>query len=254
MTDRLEFSSAPVPDPAREPRDAADPSTPSAGRGIDELAFREAQAREAQAEAEPGSGAAEAAGAPEGDPGREVEAPHEDDLRDAEPDEDEEWSSGPLPVPSSLPEGAVLSEETPRRGERGRLTSARSKARKAAVELLYEAEQRGMNAGTLLDERVARPTTQTPLREYTVECVRGVVEHWVEIGETLETYSRGWRLSRMPAVDRAILRVGTWEILHNDDVPGGVAVSEAVVIAQVLSTDDSPSFVNGLLSRIEETA
>ena len=169
-------------------------------------------------------------------------------------DEDEGWTSGPLPVPSSLPEGAVLAEDRPRRPERGRLTSARSKARKAAVELLYEAEQRGLNAGTLLEERVARPTTQTPLREYTIECVRGVVAHWAEIDETLETYSRGWRLTRMPAVDRAILRVGTWEIRHNEDVPGGVAVSEAVVLAQVLSTDDSPSFVNGLLSRIEETA
>nr|WP_040161200.1 transcription antitermination factor NusB [Mobilicoccus massiliensis] len=134
------------------------------------------------------------------------------------------------------------------------MTSARSKARKAAVELLFEAEQRGMNAGDLLADRLATPTTQVPLRDYTVAAVRGVVEHWAEIDETIQTYSRGWRLERMPAVDRAILRVGTWEILHNPDVPGGVAVSEGVVLATVLSTDDSPGFVNGLLSRIAETA
>lgn len=177
-----------------------------------------------------------------------------DDAPDADFDEPSGWSSAPLPVPSSLPEGAVLDDRPPRRADRGRLTSARSKARKAAVELLFEAEQRGMNAGDLLVDRLATPTTQVPLRDYTVAAVRGVVEHWAEIDETIQTYSRGWRLERMPAVDRAILRVGTWEILHNPDVPGGVAVSEGVVLATVLSTDDSPGFVNGLLSRIAETA
>ncbi|GMA39935.1 transcription antitermination factor NusB [Mobilicoccus caccae] len=180
-----------------------------------------------------------------------------EDVSDVdEPDEpdasDDGWSSAPLPVPSSLPEGAVQVDRPAPKGDRGRLTSARSKARKAAVELLFEAEQRGMNAGTLLDDRVAHPTTQVPLRGYTVDAVRGVVDHWAEIDETIATYSRGWRLERMPAVDRAVLRVGTWEIRYNADVPAGVAVSEAVVLATVLSTDDSPSFVNGLLSRIAE--
>ncbi|MDO5629742.1 MAG: transcription antitermination factor NusB [Mobilicoccus sp.] len=133
------------------------------------------------------------------------------------------------------------------------LTSSRSKARKAAVELLFEAEQRGMNAGDLLASRLEAPTTQTPLREYTVEVVRGVVANWADIGDTISTYSRGWRLERMPAVDRAILRVGVWEIVHHDDVPAAVAVSEAVTIAGVLSTDDSPAFVGGLLTRIGDT-
>lgn len=164
------------------------------------------------------------------------------------------WSSGELPVPSTLPEGAVLDDRPPRRSDRGRLTSARSKARKAAVELLFEAEQRGMNAGTLLSDRLARPTTQVPLRDYTVAAVRGVVEHWAEIDDVISTYSRSWRIERMPAVDRAILRVGTWEILYNPDVPGPVGVAEAVVLAQVLSTDDSPGFVNGLLSRVVDVA
>lgn len=180
------------------------------------------------------------------------------DAGDSEPEDspdlDEGWSSGPLPVPSSLPEGAVLAERPAPRTDRGRLTSARSKARKAAVELLFEAEQRGMNASTLLESRLENPTTQTPLREYTVTVMRGVVSNWAEIDDTISTYSRGWRLDRMPAVDRAILRVGTWEILYNTDVPGAVAVSEAVVLATVLSTDESPNFINGLLSRIVDVA
>lgn len=180
----------------------------------------------------------------------EVDA-REDALEQAR---EEGWSSAPLPVPSHLPEGAVLDDRPARRTDRGLLTSSRSKARKAAVELLFEAEARGMNAGELLRQRLAAPTTQVPLRDYTAAVVSGVVEHWAEIDDTIAMYSRGWRLERMPAVDRAILRIGTWEILHNDDVPAGVAVSEAVVLAQVLSTDDSPTFVNGLLSRIAESA
>ena len=111
-----------------------------------------------------------------------------------------------------------------------------------------------MNASTLLESRLENPTTQTPLREYTVTVMRGVVSNWAEIDDTISTYSRGWRLDRMPAVDRAILRVGTWEILYNTDVPGAVAVSEAVVLATVLSTDESPNFINGLLSRIVDVA
>jgi N utilization substance protein B len=129
---------------------------------------------------------------------------------------------------------------------------ARTKARKRALELLYEAEQRGLNVGTLLEERIAVPTTQHPLPEYAVELVRGVVDHWSSIEEALTTWSQGWSLDRMAAVDRAALRIGTWEIVWNDAVPDGVAVSEAVNLVQDLSTDDSPRFVNGLLSRISE--
>jgi N utilization substance protein B len=130
--------------------------------------------------------------------------------------------------------------------------SARSKARKRALDLLFEAEQRGVNADLLLTERMARPATQHALNDYTVEIVRGVVAKWVEIDELLATYSQGWTVDRMPAVDRAILRIGAWEVVFSDAVPDGVAISEAVALATSLSTDDSPTFVNGLLARLAE--
>jgi N utilization substance protein B len=130
--------------------------------------------------------------------------------------------------------------------------SARSKARKRALDVLFEAEQRGVNVDTLLTERMAKPATQHALNEYTVEIVRGVVAKWVEIEELLATYSQGWTVERMPAVDRAILRIGAWEVVYSEAVPDGVAISEAVALATSLSTDDSPTFVNGLLARLSE--
>ncbi|YAL81995.1 transcription antitermination factor NusB [Dermacoccaceae bacterium W4C1] len=129
---------------------------------------------------------------------------------------------------------------------------ARSKARRHAQDILFEAEQRSMNAVDLLEARRATATDQNPVRPYTDDVVRGVVGHWHPINEALTAYSRGWTLERMPAVDRAILRVGAYEVLYNDEVPDAVAVSEAVASATQLSTDDSPSFVNGLLSRLSE--
>ena len=130
--------------------------------------------------------------------------------------------------------------------------SARSKARKRALDILFEAEQRGVNAETLLAERIAKPATEHALNEYTVEIVQGVVARWIQINELLATYSQGWTIERMPAVDRAILRIGAWEIVYSESVPDGVAISEAVALATSLSTDDSPSFVNGLLARLSE--
>ena len=129
---------------------------------------------------------------------------------------------------------------------------ARTKARKRALELLFEAEQRGVNVGDLLEQRLAAPTTQHPLPEYAVELVRGVLAHWSEINETLTTYSQGWTLERMAAVDRAALRLGTWEIVWNDEVPDEVAISEAIALVESMSTDDSPKFVNGMLGRVSE--
>ena len=126
---------------------------------------------------------------------------------------------------------------------------ARTKARKRAVDILFEAEQRG-STRMLVADRVVDGSAQTALPQYTVDLVEGVPRHRERIDELLATYSQGWTLERMPAVDRALLRIGTWELLYNDDVPDAVAVDEAVDLAGPLSTDDSPSFVNGLLGRL----
>jgi N utilization substance protein B len=130
--------------------------------------------------------------------------------------------------------------------------AARSKARKRAVDLLFEAEQRDVNVLELLRERIARPVTEAPLSQYTVDLVEGVVAHWRDINELLSTYSQGWPLERMPSVDRAILRLGAYEVLYGEGVPEGVAIAEAVELAATLSTGESPKFVNGLLARLAE--
>ncbi|MDZ4091466.1 MAG: transcription antitermination factor NusB [Arthrobacter sp.] len=128
--------------------------------------------------------------------------------------------------------------------------SARGKARNRALDVLFEAEQRSVSAFDVLKSR--REQTDQIVNPYTLEIVEGVVSHQSAIDEFLETYSQGWTLERMPAVDRIILRIGTWELLYNDDVPDGVAVSEAVALAKTLSTDESPSFINGLLGRLQQ--
>ncbi|MGV8968653.1 MAG: transcription antitermination factor NusB [Cellulomonas sp.] len=130
--------------------------------------------------------------------------------------------------------------------------SARSKARKRALDILFEAEQRGVNAEALLAQRIEKPVTEHALSDYSVEIVRGVVAKWTPINELLASYSQGWTIERMPAVDRAILRIGAWEVVYSETVPDGVAISEAVALATSLSTDDSPTFVNGLLARLAE--
>ncbi|QGQ19363.1 transcription antitermination factor NusB [Cellulomonas sp. JZ18] len=129
---------------------------------------------------------------------------------------------------------------------------ARTKARKRALDVLFEADQRGVAVGELLARRVVEPGAETALPQYSVDIVEGVLAHLERIDEVLATHAHGWTIARMPAVDRALLRVGTWEILYNDDVPDAVAVDEAVHLARELSTDESPSFVNGLLGRIVE--
>jgi N utilization substance protein B len=128
--------------------------------------------------------------------------------------------------------------------------SARTKARKRAIDVLFEAEQRNLPPVQVLAERIAQ--ADPPVPEYTVALVEGVTAHRERIDELLSTYSQGWALDRMPAVDRAILRVGAYEVLFCDDVPDAVAVNEAVDLARSLSTDDSPAFVNGLLGRVVE--
>jgi N utilization substance protein B len=126
---------------------------------------------------------------------------------------------------------------------------ARSKSRKRAVDLLYEAQLRGQGAAALLAERIGSPDVP-PINDYTVTLVRGVDEHRERIDELLAEHAEGWTLDRMPAVDLAVLRLGLFELLWADDVPDPVAVDEAVALVKALSTDDSPRFVNGVLGRI----
>jgi N utilization substance protein B len=127
---------------------------------------------------------------------------------------------------------------------------ARSKARKRALDILFEAEIRGVPILDLLDERCAEATP--PVSAYAAELVRGVHEHSERIDELLAGHSQGWALGRMPAVDRNVLRIGAYELLWRPDIPDGVAISEAVSLARDLSTDASPAFVNGLLARLLE--
>ncbi len=134
--------------------------------------------------------------------------------------------------------------------------SARTKARKRAVDAVFAADLRKISPITLLDEVAelsADRQNQDEIFGYARQMVQGVIDCNVEIDDLIEMYSLDWAIDRMPALDRAILRVGAWEILHNDDVPDGVAINEAVQMAKELSTDDSASFVNGLLSKISAT-
>jgi N utilization substance protein B len=134
--------------------------------------------------------------------------------------------------------------------------SARTKARKRALDVLYGADVRQISINEALATEAERAVSE-PQREsswlYAREIVDGVLDHREEIDELIETYSQGWTLARMPVVDRAILRIGVWEVIYNDEVPEGVAISEAVEAATVLSTDDSPGFINGLLAKIAQT-
>ncbi|AHH96116.1 transcription antitermination factor NusB [Kutzneria viridogrisea] len=130
---------------------------------------------------------------------------------------------------------------------------ARSKARKRAVDVLYEADLRGADAVTLLSERVGSPDVP-PVNDYTISLVEGVTAHRSRIDELLSEHAEGWTLARMPAVDRAVLRMGVYELLWVSDVPDAVAIDEAVELAKALSTDDSPRFVNGVLDSIARIA
>jgi transcription antitermination protein NusB len=126
--------------------------------------------------------------------------------------------------------------------------AARSKARKRAVDLLYEADLRGTDLVSTAAERVA--LADPPINDYTVELVEGVSEQRPAIDAILSESAEGWTLDRMPDVDRAILRLGVYEMLWRDDVPDAVVIDEAVELAKTLSTDDSPRYVNGVLARV----
>lgn len=125
---------------------------------------------------------------------------------------------------------------------------ARTKARKRALDVLFEADQRGVSPhGVYL--RIATQAS-SPLNPYSEQIINGVVAQIDRIDELIATYAEGWSLDRMPAVDRNLLRIGIYEILFVDEVPANVAIDEAVNLAGELSTEESPAFINGLLGKI----
>lgn len=126
--------------------------------------------------------------------------------------------------------------------------AARSKARKRAVDVLYEADVRAADPLGTLRDRIA--LADPPVNDFTVELVEGANEHRRRIDEILAAYADGWTIDRMPGVDRAVLRLGVYELLFRDDVPDAVVIDEAVELAKSLSTDESPRFVNGVLARV----
>ncbi|EWM11737.1 transcription antitermination factor NusB [Kutzneria sp. 744] len=130
---------------------------------------------------------------------------------------------------------------------------ARSKYRKRAVDVLYEADLRRADAVTLLADRVGSPDVP-PVSDYTIALVEGVTANRARIDELISEHAEGWTLARMPAVDRAVLRLGVYELLWEADVDDPVAITEAVELAKELSTDDSPRFVNGVLDSIARIA
>ena len=140
-----------------------------------------------------------------------------------------------------------------RPGRPARAVKGRHQARKRAVDLLFEAEARGLTAAEAADARTALAEAKddvAPLHPYTVAVAHGVTEHAAHVDDLIASHLQGWTLERLPAVDRAILRVAVFELLHADDVPAPVAVDEAVELAKELSTDDSPGFVNGVLGQV----
>jgi len=134
--------------------------------------------------------------------------------------------------------------------------SSRSKARKRAVDALYAAEMRDEMATDLLtatQESVADRQNQDEIFDFAMALVSGVLANQIEIDELLSSLAQNWTLDRMPALDRAILRLGIYEIAFGNQVPAEVVISEAVALASELSTDDSPAFVNGILAGVAAT-
>lgn len=135
--------------------------------------------------------------------------------------------------------------------------SARSKARKRALDILFQADVRGEELPVMLAVEAKRAASE-PDRQaswlYARDIVDGVIDNRDAIDEQITTFAKDWSLQRMPAVDRALLRIGAWEILYNDEVPTAVAIDEAVELAKEFSTDDSGSFVHGVLARIARSS
>ena len=123
----------------------------------------------------------------------------------------------------------------------------RRQARERALSLLYEAESKDQSPATVLAALPVEPDA------YAVDVVRGVGDHMADLDTWISDYAKDWTIDRMPALDRALLRMGIFELLHRPDVPTGAVISEAVELAQRFSTDESSRFVNGMLARIAET-
>ncbi|MGW1495559.1 transcription antitermination factor NusB [Streptomyces sp. NPDC002402] len=133
--------------------------------------------------------------------------------------------------------------------------AARNKARKRAFQILFEADQRGASVSTVLADWIRHSRSddrQPPVGEYTMELVEGYAQHADRIDDLIATYSVGWTLDRMPVVDRNIIRLGAYELVWVDETPDAVAIDEAVQLAKEFSTDESPSFVNGMLGRFKD--
>jgi N utilization substance protein B len=130
--------------------------------------------------------------------------------------------------------------------------SARSKARKQALDLLYEADIRGASALELLQSRdvVEEGPDARPIREFTKELISGVSENTRKIDELITTYAQGWDMDRLPAVDRNILRLAIYEIVWSTDLADGIAIDEALTLAKGLSTDESAGYIHGVLGKI----
>ena len=130
--------------------------------------------------------------------------------------------------------------------------AARAKARRRALDILFESSARAVAPVTVLAEHEARRSDagNPPLNEYTTAVVTGVAQNLASIDQKITNSSIGWSLDRMPGVDREALRIGVWEITYRPDVPNNVAIAEAVALVGELSTDDSGSFVNGVLANV----
>jgi N utilization substance protein B len=150
-----------------------------------------------------------------------------------------------IQVPLFIKQDEVVLVDT-RTGE----VSTRSKARKAALDLLYESDIRKTQAGVLMQSRITE--LEYVIRDFTKELVDGVEHNRRKIDELIATYSQGWDMDRMPVIDRNILRLAIFEILWSSDVPQAVAINEALELAQTLSTDESSKYINGVLSKVVE--
>ena len=130
--------------------------------------------------------------------------------------------------------------------------SARSKARKQALDILFETDIRGTSPMDLLTTRlvVEEGEDARPIREYTRELIVGVSEHRRKIDELISTYARGWDMDRLPTVDRNVLRLAIYELLWSELIPDAVAIDEAINLAKELSTDESAGYIHGVLGRI----